>query len=114
MRISDWSSDVCSSDLLAEFDSPETIDALEHALTANGCRVDRIGHIRHLAQRLVAGESWDLVFNICEGIAGRNREAQVPALLEAYNIPYVFSDPLPPPATRSEDRRAGKECARTC
>ncbi|MGF1630786.1 MAG: D-alanine--D-alanine ligase [Kiloniellaceae bacterium] len=79
---------------LAEFDSPETIDALAGALEANGCRVERIGHIRNLAARLVAGESWDLVFNICEGVAGRNREAQVPALLEAYNIPYVFSDPL--------------------
>src|SRR3546814_6034486 len=53
-----------SETALAEFDSPETIDALEHALTANGCRVERIGHIRSLAGRLVAGESWDLVFNI--------------------------------------------------
>ena len=79
---------------LAEFDSPETIDALEGALTANGCRVERIGHIRSLAARLVAGEKWDMVFNICEGVSGRNREAQVPALLEAYEIPYVFSDPL--------------------
>lgn len=79
---------------LAEFDSPETIDAVESALAAHGCRVERIGHIRSLAARLVAGESWDLVFNICEGVSGRNREAQVPALLEAYNIPYVFSDPL--------------------
>ena len=35
-----------------------------------------------------------MVFNICEGIHGISREAQVPALLEAYNIPYVFSDPL--------------------
>ena len=79
---------------LAEFDSPETIDALADALAANGFRVDRIGHIRNLAARLVAGESWDLVFNICEGVSGRTSEAQVPALLEAYNIPYVFSDPL--------------------
>ena len=83
-----------SEDALAEFDSPETIDCLAQALTDNGCQVERIGHIRHLAARLVAGESWDLVFNICEGVAGRNREAQVPALLEAYGIPYVFSDPL--------------------
>jgi hypothetical protein len=92
-----------SEDALAEFDSPETIDALEHALRANGCRVERIGHIRSLARRLVDGENWDLVFNIAEGVAGRNREAQVPALLEAYNIPYVFSDPL----TLSVDPRQG-------
>lgn len=88
-----------SEEALAEFDSPETIDLLEAALVANGCVVDRIGHIRKLAARLVAGETWDLVFNICEGVAGRNREAQVPALLEAYNVPYVFSDPLTLSAT---------------
>jgi D-alanine-D-alanine ligase len=35
-----------------------------------------------------------MVFNIAEGMRGFGREAQVPALLEAYNVPYVFSDPL--------------------
>jgi D-alanine-D-alanine ligase len=34
------------------------------------------------------------VFNIAEGVAGFGRESQVPALLEAYGIPYTFSDPL--------------------
>jgi D-alanine-D-alanine ligase and related ATP-grasp enzymes len=40
------------------------------------------------------GERWDFVFNICEGLAGAGREAQVPALLEAYGIPCSFSDSL--------------------
>jgi D-alanine-D-alanine ligase len=40
------------------------------------------------------GDRWDLVFNICEGMYGIGREAQVPALLDAWNIPYVFSGPL--------------------
>lgn len=84
---------------LAEFDSPETIEALERALSSLGFSVERIGHIRALAARLVAGERWDLVFNIAEGISGRSREAQVPALLEAYGVPYVFSDPLTMAAT---------------
>jgi D-alanine-D-alanine ligase len=35
-----------------------------------------------------------MVFNICEGMYGIGREAQVPALLDAYHIPYVFSDPM--------------------
>src|SRR5438093_372820 len=35
----------------------------------------------------------DLVFNMAEGIKGRNREAQVPALLELLDIPYSGSDP---------------------
>jgi D-alanine-D-alanine ligase len=34
------------------------------------------------------------VFNIAEGLKGFGRESQVPCLLEAYDIPYVFSDPL--------------------
>jgi D-alanine-D-alanine ligase len=50
--------------------------------------------VRQLVDRLAAGDRWDLVFNICEGMCGRAREAQVPALLEAYDIPCVFSDPL--------------------
>src|SRR3546814_8619076 len=62
MRIIDWSSDVCSSDLLAA--------------------------------RLVAGDRWDLVFNIAEGMPGIARDAQVPALLDAWAIPYTFSDPM--------------------
>jgi D-alanine-D-alanine ligase len=50
--------------------------------------------VRALAARLVAGWRCDLVFNIAEGVAGFGRESQVPALLEAYEIPYTFSDPL--------------------
>jgi len=34
----------------------------------------------------------DLVFNIAEGVAGRNREAAVPALCELMGIPYTGSD----------------------
>lgn len=84
---------------LAEFDSPETIAELEAALLRLGHAVDRIGHVRRLAERLVAGHRWDLVFNICEGLAGRSREAQVPALLEAFGQPYTFADPLVMAAT---------------
>ncbi len=78
----------------AEFDSPITIDAVCEALASLGYEPVRIGHIRNLVARLASGERWDGVFNICEGLKGLAREAQVPALLEAYDIPYVFSDPL--------------------
>lgn len=83
-----------SPDDVAEFDSVATIDALAGALRALGYRVDRIGHGRRLAERLVQGDRWDLVFTIAEGLRGRSREAQVPALLELYDVPYTFSDPL--------------------
>ncbi|WP_246325457.1 D-alanine--D-alanine ligase family protein [Dissulfurirhabdus thermomarina] len=78
----------------AEFDSAETIDAIAAALAGNGFDVDRIGNGRALCARLAQGHRWDLVFNIAEGRGGRCREAQVPALLELFSIPYTFSDPL--------------------
>ncbi|MBI3992299.1 MAG: ATP-grasp domain-containing protein [Candidatus Lambdaproteobacteria bacterium] len=78
----------------AEFDAPETIAALETALRELGHQPERIGNIRALVPRLAAGQRWELVFNIAEGLRGFAREAQVPALLEAYDIPCVFSDPV--------------------
>jgi D-alanine-D-alanine ligase len=78
----------------AEFDAEETIAAVCTALTGLGQQPIRIGGIRPLTKRLAEGERWDAVFNICEGLKGVSREAQVPALLEAYDIPYLFSDPL--------------------
>jgi D-alanine-D-alanine ligase len=83
-----------SAEDTAEFDNIETIDSLGGALERLGLEVDRIGTVRQLAQRLVAGERWELVFNIAEGLKGVGREAQVPALLEAYDIPYTFSDTM--------------------
>lgn len=78
----------------AEFDSETTIAAICEALASLGHNPERIGDVRRLAARLVAGDRWDCVFNFCEGLRGMAREAQVPALLEAYDVPYVFSDPL--------------------
>jgi D-alanine-D-alanine ligase len=78
----------------AEFDRADTIDAIEGALRELGHETDRIGNVRQLVQRLAAGDRWELVFNICEGLRGPGREAQVPALLDAYEIPYTFADPL--------------------
>ncbi|MBL7138014.1 MAG: ATP-grasp domain-containing protein [Bacteroidales bacterium] len=78
----------------AEFDRDSTIAGLEAALQHLGYNTDRIGHVRQLANRLVKGDRWDLVFNISEGLSGIGREAQVPCLLDAYQIAYTFSDPL--------------------
>lgn len=78
----------------AEFDRADTIDALADALEQLGHEPDRIGNAQQLIRRLANGGSWDLVFNICEGLHGVAREAQVPAILDVYDIPYTFSDPL--------------------
>ena len=78
----------------AEFDKEETIAGIETALRGLGYETHRIGHAKALVRRLEAGDRWDVVFNICEGLSGVAREAQVPAILDLYGVPYVFSDPL--------------------
>jgi D-alanine-D-alanine ligase len=81
-----------SEEETAEFDKEDTIEGIESALIKLKHQVQRIGNIKQLTQHLVKGDRWDIVFNIAEGIHGLAREAQVPAILDAYNIPYVFSD----------------------
>lgn len=91
---SDYLNEGFSEEETAEFDKESTIADIERALHHLGYSTERIGNIRQLTTRLVNGDRWDLVFNICEGMYGIGREAQVPAILDAYNIPYTFSDPL--------------------
>ncbi len=83
-----------SEEETAEFDRDDTITAIESTIQSLGHHTERIGHSRQLAAALVGGRRWDLVFNIAEGMHGIGREAQVPALLDMYRIPYTFSDPL--------------------
>lgn len=83
-----------SDEQIAEFDSPSTIKHLVETLEKLGHEVDPIGNAQNLIKRLADGDRWDLVFNIAEGLNGFGREAQVPAILDVYNIPYTFSDPL--------------------
>lgn len=78
----------------AEFDSEDTIANIETNLQQLGYRTEIIGNVKSLMGALTAGRRWDLVFNICEGLHGFGREALVPALLDCYQIPYTFSDPL--------------------
>ncbi len=79
---------------VAEFDSEGTINALHETIESLGYIVERIGNGWSLCKSLVAGQRWDMVFTIAEGLYGRSRESQVPALLELYQVPYTFSDAL--------------------
>ena len=90
----DYLAEGYSAEESAEFDCIETIDAIDASLTGLGYDTLRIGNIRHLVDFLAKGRRCDLVFNIAEGLNGMCREAQIPALLDAYGIPYVFSDSL--------------------
>ena len=81
-------------DKYSEFDTEETLSEIESALESGGYRVERIGNAKSLLKKLLAGQKWDIVFNIAEGVSGRNRESQVPAILEMFDIPYTGSDAL--------------------
>ncbi|MCU0408227.1 MAG: hypothetical protein MUD02_04685, partial [Bacteroidales bacterium] len=83
-----------SMDETAEFDKQETVDAIEDALRQMGHETDPVGNAFQLIDALAAGKRWDIVFNIAEGLYGDGRESVVPAILDQYRIPYVFSGPV--------------------
>src|SRR5947207_8879491 len=76
----------------AEYDAPATIQAVREAIAASGHEVIDLEATADLPS-LIETAKPDLVFNMAEGIKGRNRESQVPALLELLDIPYSGSDP---------------------
>src|SRR3546814_16968924 len=86
MRISDWSSDVCSSDLMAMRDGrPAFASCLAESDAPQGWR----------AQRKDGG----VLFDIASG----------EAVLRGLSMPHS-----PRWHDRSEERRVGKECVSTC
>ncbi len=80
-----------ATDEHAEFDPPATIIAIANALARQGHIVVHLEATPDLP-RVLAEADVDLIFNIAEGVEGRNREAQVPALCELMGIPYTGSD----------------------
>ncbi len=80
-------------DANAEFDHEDTIGLIEAALRTGGHEVVRIGNATQLLRQLDHLDV-DIVFNLTEGYAGRNRESQVPILLEMVGMPFVGADGL--------------------
>jgi D-alanine-D-alanine ligase len=81
------------ADANAEFDYPSTVDVVASSIESLGFAVRRIGNVNNLLEN-IDSLGVDIVFNISEGLGGRNRESQVPTLLEMRNIPFVGSDAL--------------------
>ncbi|MBX5480386.1 MAG: ATP-grasp domain-containing protein [Myxococcaceae bacterium] len=76
----------------AEYDSPSTLQAIREAIASWGHEVIDLEANQELPS-ILASTPVDVVFNIAEGFKGRNRESQVPAVLELLDIPYTGSDP---------------------
>lgn len=84
--------DLPQPDLYAEWDEPETIDAVASALSGLG-EVIRLEAGMDFPKALLDAKP-DFVFNIAEGLYGVNRESHVPSICEFLGVPYHASDPL--------------------
>src|SRR3546814_21188110 len=97
MRISDWSSDVCSSDLDPKLAAQAAKLGKTLAEVAKG---NRIGHALENMMQLAMGAGEESV----EGnIAGRNGKSLLSKVTDLKSF-----------ISRSEERRVGKECVSTC
>src|SRR3546814_16218830 len=112
MRISDWSSDVCSSDLVLA----QRLDALlrlniRHDVVANSLHVlgqTPLGQ-QALAMLLTKDPPWEWRFVAEIGeLDGADLEGRMTAIDLAAKQGAKFD------CERSEERRGGKECASTC
>src|SRR3546814_12877860 len=99
MRISDWSSDVCSSDLWAVLD-PELVEAGERDFCAcRGSIGDRDENGIHDLLRVCFGQA----------VIGGDRLGEVGVVHSILLIGIMTGESI-----RSEERRVGKECVSTC
>src|SRR3546814_12677840 len=109
MRISDWSSDVCSSDLAANLlDLEQRLAGGEHArLTGRGSAGNAPAAV--LAQHLIKNDGFQGV--IGQKTSGNTRiEVDSAMLLGSVEASTIRHDD----GFRSEERRVGKECVSTC
>src|SRR3546814_19235261 len=111
MRISDWSSDVCSSDL-ASSDTPRDRFGQRMTTRFTGTSIRNRIAITVLATVVV-------VSMISTAFSGRDHAARLMNALEAETqvLTSVFGDTLSNPqwdCDRSEERRVGKECVSPC
>lgn len=78
-------------DAEAEYDSIDTVNAIKTVLENHNIQTVLLEADVSLPQKL-RDTHIDIAFNIAEGIKGRGREAQVPALLNMFDIPFTGSD----------------------
>src|SRR3546814_15663067 len=91
MRISDWSSDVCSSDL-----------GIRLALSG-------VSNLNAIAEKCKADTGITLQMTALDSDAVAQRAVTQPKSFDIADIEYWICKKV-----RSEERRVGKECVRTC
>lgn len=80
-----------TEDAEAEYDSMDTIDALQSVFAKAGLKTVHLEQDASFMTKVMESRP-DFIFNIAEGIGGRSREGQVPAMLDILGIPYSGSD----------------------
>ncbi|WP_432404763.1 D-alanine--D-alanine ligase family protein [Wukongibacter sp. M2B1] len=75
----------------AEFDDLETVNDIKLSLEAIGCEVILLEATSEIVNT-IQNRNIDIVFNFAEGLKGRGRESQIPALLNMLSIPFTGSD----------------------
>lgn len=82
-------------DRYSEFDTKDIIQDIKRAIERSGFSFCDLGNFSRILSSLdKIKREVDIVFNLTEGLAGRNREAQVPLILEYAGIPFVGADAL--------------------
>src|SRR3546814_16667494 len=94
MRISDWSSDVCSSDLFGDL-APAVGQRQRQAELSGGDGIDMLGRVALLEQQAMRFQYHGVV-DVFQAVPVVTLKAGADAEL------------------RSEERRVGKECVSTC
>src|SRR3546814_12921388 len=118
MRISDWSSDVCSSDLVALHLGGGGLQGVDGAATRQ-----RLGgahpHLRGISKGIRdvrfprAADRPGLPFRRGAALAARDRRSK-DGLISPLDGGHPAPDHGRAPRARSEERRVGKECVSTC
>lgn len=76
----------------AEYDSMEVVMDIKQSIESGGHGVVLMEAVPEKFIPALLSEKVDIVYNFAEGTFGRAREAQVPAILSFYGIPYTGSD----------------------
>lgn len=85
--------DINENKLYYDFAEQASINKLHILLNKLGYDAKLIGNTDNIL-KLIKNNKFDyqLIYNTVEGIGSRNREGLLPAILEAYKIPYIGTD----------------------
>src|SRR3546814_17681604 len=121
MRISDWSSDVCSSDLAPALGEALRIGISQYPTTLHPSSEPSVAksYVHAMTRRplTVYDQQWELICMLCTELpsieAGTAVPADLPPEVEGAGDGRVIALRYTP-QPRSEERRVGKSCVSTC